>query len=65
MSQVIGSHQLSPEAKEKAAKRRAKQAVEDRKSTAGERQEAQQLKRQEKRQEELVDSHLSVSGMLL
>ncbi|KAL3150962.1 hypothetical protein ABBQ32_000705 [Trebouxia sp. C0010 RCD-2024] len=50
---VIGSHQLSPEAKEKAVKRRAKQAAEERKSTAGERQEAHQLKRQEKKQEEL------------
>lgn len=52
--QVIGSHQLSPEAKDKAAKRRAKQAAEERKSTAGEREQAQQLKRQEKKQEELV-----------
>lgn len=51
---MIGSHQLSPEAKEKAAKRRAKRAAEDRKSTAGEREQAQQLKRQEKKQEEQV-----------
>ena len=54
MPQVIGSHQLSPEAKEKAAGRRAKQAAVERKSNAGEREQAQQLKRQEKKQEELV-----------
>ena len=52
--QVIGNHQLSPEAKEKAAKRRAKQAAEHHKVTASEREQAQQLKKQERKQEELV-----------
>lgn len=51
---MVGSHQLSPEAKEKAAKRRAKQAAEDHKVTASEREQAQQLKKQERKQEELV-----------
>lgn len=51
---MIGSHQLSPEAKEKAVKRRAKQAAENHKVTASEREQAQQLKKQERKQEELV-----------
>lgn len=58
---MIGSHQLSPEAKEKAVKRRAKQAAEDRKSLAGEREQASQLKKQEKKQEELVSLLLPCS----
>lgn len=61
---MVGSHQLSPEAKEKAAKRRAKQAAEDRKSAAGEREQAQQLKRQEKRQEELVSNGCLSSAVI-
>lgn len=51
---MVGSHQLSPEAKEKAAKRRAKQAAENHKVTASKREQAQQLKKQERKQEELV-----------
>ena len=51
---MIGNHQLSPEAKEKAAKRRAKQAAEHHKVTASEREQAQQLKKQERKQEEVV-----------
>ena len=52
--QVVASHQLSPEAKEKAIKRREKKAAEDLKNSASERAEAQSLKRQEKQQEQMV-----------
>ena len=52
--QVVGSHQLSPEGKEKAMKRREKVAANEHKSSATERAEAQQLKRQEKQQEQMV-----------
>lgn len=50
---VVGSHQLSPEGKEKAMKRREKVAANEHKSSATERAEAQQLKRQEKQQEQM------------
>lgn len=62
--QVIGSHQLSPEAKEKATKRRAKQAAEHHKVTASEREQAQQLKKQERKQEELVRFTSAISVRL-
>lgn len=52
--QVVGSHQLGPEGKEKAMKRREKVAANEHKSSATERAEAQQLKRQEKQQEQMV-----------
>lgn len=52
--QVVGSHQLSPEGREKAMKRREKVAANEHKSSATERAEAQQLKRQEKQQEQMV-----------
>ena len=52
--QVVGSHQLSPEGKEKAMKRRERVAASEHKSSATERAEAQQLKRQEKQQEQMV-----------
>ena len=61
--QVVGSHQLSPEAKEKAAKRRAKQAAQHQKVTASEREQAQQLKKQERKQEELV-SFTTLCGVI-
>ncbi|KAL0023249.1 hypothetical protein WJX79_010583 [Trebouxia sp. C0005] len=50
---VVGSHQLSPEGREKAMKRREKVAANEHKSSATERAEAQQLKRQEKQQEQM------------
>lgn len=56
MMQVIGSHQLGPEAKEKALKRREKVAATEHKSSASERAEAQQQKRFEKQQEQMVCS---------
>ena len=56
MGQVIGSHQLGPEAKEKAMKRREKVAATEHKGSASERAEAQQQKRFEKQQEQMVCS---------
>ncbi|KAL0053529.1 hypothetical protein WJX82_007043 [Trebouxia sp. C0006] len=50
---MVGSHQLSPEGKEKAMKRRERVAASEHKSSATERAEAQQLKRQEKQQEQM------------
>ena len=64
---MIGSHQLSPEGKEKAMKRREKVAANEHKSSVTERAEAQQLKRQEKQQEQMVctegsfDHHQSIN----
>lgn len=52
--QVVGSHELSSEARDKAAKRREQLAAAEHKITASERLEAQQQKRQEKKDEEKV-----------
>ena len=52
--QVVGSHELSSEAKDKALKRREHRAAAELKISASERQEAQQQKRQEKQLEQAV-----------
>ena len=52
--QVIGSHQLTPEQKEKATKRRTKLEAQMSKGKAREQQEAYQLKKLAKYEEEKV-----------
>ena len=64
MVQVIGSHQLGPEAKEKALKRREKVAATEHKSSASERAEAQQQKRFEKQQEQMVSTEQTCKNLL-